>query len=528
MRTLLLLAIAVALPGCRSDPAASSTTAAVDALWALAPAGVRGAIVLSPRSLTMAEHAFADVRATFDREPEFAPAKTQLEAMFAPVGGPSITLADLGFTPTKGAALFLVKDGMIAILPVADRDKFLARVKGTKGATAADVDRIDTATCKLVREFYACATAEPLLASIGGGQLKQELAAAGARGDIEIVGTELPFGGTQPGVAALVLQLSRGAAVVRGTVTRAPHELTARFTRTGTSRADAGHSAGFALIDLTSVARPSPEVVLGDVTIERVLSSLDGMLSIVIPAGPLAFDIELPLKDPAPFTTIIERCGELPGAEMLAAKFADGACHVSVPQLGLALDAWVDQKRLRVGNKAKPVTGAAIAMTPVGRELARGTWSFAVWGRGTMMAEGAMSPIAAPAALDPDAAVMIRLMALVNELGLGVRLDGEQLRILGVVRTAFANPDDVVAKLTKITAAEIATSRAAAPAKPIADAAPGSPFAADFKAGQGGLMIPTALVGMGAAIAIPAMLQYREGADDEDAPDPGVPAPITP
>src|SRR5215207_3310875 len=112
------LALAVLL-GCGRDTQPPPNS---DALWALAPANARGGIVITARGVGMLERGYADVRGMLERVPDFAAAKERLDAAMAPFGS-AITLADFGLAPSKGAALFMMKDGMIAILPLVDRDK---------------------------------------------------------------------------------------------------------------------------------------------------------------------------------------------------------------------------------------------------------------------------------------------------------------------------------------------------------------------------------------------------------------------
>jgi type II secretory pathway pseudopilin PulG len=111
----------------------------------------------------------------------------------------------------------------------------------------------------------------------------------------------------------------------------------------------------------------------------------------------------------------------------------------------------------------------------------------------------------------PDiAAAAIRTFSLLNEMGIAMRMDGDTLRAVISARTAYANPDDVIAKLQAISPDDILAGRAGESAKAIAAASPGSPFAADLTAGYNGLMVPTAAIGAMAAVAIPAFLEYMK------------------
>lgn len=495
MRFALILAV---LAGCgrSSTPAVTS-----DSLWALAPANARGGIVITSKGVGMLERGYADVQKLLATVPDLAVAQERLVEVLAPFG-PAITLAEFGFTPHKGAALFMTKDGMVAVLPLADRDKFLAKVKGTKGP---EVDTVDTTTCKTINGFYTCATSPALLGEVAKGDLKKHLV---ARGEIEIVGAELPFG-DKPMTVAAAVQLVRGQATVRATVTNAPKDLVDRLTRTATPKIDAQRTAGFALVDLPAWLPPTEETLVGDITIGKVLGTLDGLISITTPAGATVLNVEQAVTDPAPLATVIARCNELPGGELLEARVADGVCRFKAPNWDVTLDMWMDGKTLRVGQKASPPPGAQVPLTPIGSELARGPWSFVFWGRGTMLA-GPPIPGIEPMEVPRESAMVIRLMSMISELGLGARVTGDRLELVASVRTLFANPDDVVAKLATITANDLAATRARALAEPIARSAPSSPFARDFTAGHAGLLVPTALAGQGVSMVVAGLMMMRQ------------------
>ena len=497
MRIALILAV---LAGCGRDRAPAPTS---DSLWALAPADARGGIVITSKGLGMLERGYADVQKLFATVPDLAAAQSRLTEAMAPFG-PAITLADFGFSAQKGAALFVTKEGMVAVLPLVDRDKFLAKVKGTKGP---DADTIDTTTCKTLRGFYVCGTSPALLDTVGKGDLKKHL---GARGEIEIIGAELPFGEPgKPMTVAAAIQLVRGQATLRGHVINAPKDLVARLAHSATPKIDVQRTAGFAVVDLPAWLPATEEKLVGDITIGQVLGTLDGLITITTPAGATVLDVEQATTDPAPLATIIARCNELPGGDVLEAATADGVCRFKAPNWDVTLDMWMDGKTLRVGHKQNPPAGAQVPMTPIGRELAQGPWSFVFWGRGTMLA-GPPIPGIEPVDVPAESAMVIRLMSMISELGLGARMQGDRLEIVASVRTMFANPDDVVAKLATITANDLAATRARALAEPIARSAAGSPFAHDFAAGHAGLLVPTALAGQGVAMVVTGLMLMRQ------------------
>ena len=184
-------------------------------------------------------------------------------------------------------------------------------------------------------------------------------------------------------------------------------------------------------------------------------------------------------------------------------------------------EAWVDTaaKELRLGaHRDQPATGATGASTAIGRELATGDWTAVFWGRGSMLNSTGITPAAIPP--PPEAAAAIHAIALVDELGGGLRVDRDGVVFRGVMRTVWANPPELATKLAAISGADIAAGIAIAPAAVLAATAPGTPFASDFAAGQGGLILPAAVLGLASAIVIPAlesMLVGGEtgGGDDE-------------
>ena len=58
------------------------------------------------------------------------------------------------------------------------------------------------------------------------------------------------------------------------------------------------------------------------------------------------------------------------------------------------------------------------------------------------------------------------------------------------LRTAWSNPDDVIAKITAIKPEDMLAGKASDAGKAIAASAPDSPFARDYKSGYQGLMMP--------------------------------------
>src|ERR1700733_13902747 len=149
------------------DVGAPSSTADQDALWKLAPSDAMFGAVASPRALAMIEHAWGDVRALMAATPELSPALVKIGAMF---NTPDLSFASFGLSATKGAALFMIGPNKgIAIIPVGDRDKFLAATHGMRGSASDKLDA-DT-TCMETHGVYACASDPALFDRLGHGTL---------------------------------------------------------------------------------------------------------------------------------------------------------------------------------------------------------------------------------------------------------------------------------------------------------------------------------------------------------------------
>ncbi|CAN5889830.1 hypothetical protein BH11MYX3_BH11MYX3_14610 [soil metagenome] len=508
--------------GCKkSAPAGDVTagapvsTADADALWAMAPEGATVGVVASPRAVAMTEHAWLDVRALLATAPELAPLNAMLGAQIAQVlGKPDVTLADLGLTSSKGGAFFVTPGGGgIAIVPVGDRDKFIAATHGTKGS---DSDSIGNTTCKTIKSVYICASSADVFDKIGKGTLRPGLDALGTRGDVEVVAS-IPAPAGQISVGG-VFHLARGTFVGRAVVGGPLQAVTSKMgANQSKARGDHDRTAGFGVLNLGAVLANAPALPLvAGVTLADIARSISGPVTLQIPAGAPELDIRVPVSDPKPAATLIEHCAELPPLAQAGATFSDGACHLTVPSVGYTLDLWVDGNELRVGKKGAASAGESVPMTAIGAELASSESAFSFWGRGTLYGQ-AFAKLPELPSIPTEMLMGIRGLSMLNEFGGATRVDGDKIRATFVVRTVWSNPDDVVAKLVAIKPQAFLAGTAGQDAKAIADGAPSSPFAADFKAGTGGLMAPMAVVGMMAAVAVPTFMEYMKKSKRSEA-----------
>jgi hypothetical protein len=313
-------------------------------------------------------------------------------------------------------------------------------------------------------------------------------------------------------------------AIARGAIV-APPIVAQKLVGASKPRVTAGSTSAFIVATVEALLETLPDgPLLEDLMLSDLLKTVNGPVTITIAAGTSLPDVRVPLSDPAPATRVIENCAKVLPPEMLAPQQQPGVCRLHVETYNLDLDVWIEGNQVRTGLKTGAPAAKPVAMTPLGDELARGDWTLAFWGRGTMFGSTRVDALAN--GMPDQAAMMIRALALLSELGVAARLDGTLARFVIGGRTVWANPPEVTAKLLAIPANDIVKGDAA-PIEAIAKSTPTSPFAADFQAGQGGLMVPTALIGVAASIAVPAFMRYMREPMIAPPPSPA-PAPIAP
>ena len=200
MRIWLLTALALAACGNKSKLDVAGGAEA-DALWDLAPDGTEVGVVASPRALGFATRALAAVDRLAATPDFMAPLRPKLDAIDggALLGRRGATFADAGLSSERAASRCSVAtDGVIAVMPVVDRAKFMAAKHGTVGTGSGD-DRLEGSTCRHVRDVYVCATGDAMFDRLGKGALRGKAALAGARGDLELYAPQLPLSGGTPG-----------------------------------------------------------------------------------------------------------------------------------------------------------------------------------------------------------------------------------------------------------------------------------------------------------------------------------------
>ena len=474
--------------------------AAVDALWALAPPGVKGGGVVTGNALVLVDKAITNMRGLLNRTPGMEQAAAQLDVMKKNIVGTATSYNEAGLALEQGIAFFT--DGnkhTVAVLPVADRARFVASRGGT---TAGDVDKIGELTCKPVGTRYACSE-DPAFLVLGGGDLGKQAGVNGVRGDGELVivlpaadpDKPLPFEATGPITA--VLNIRGGELELRGHLPAKLLGPLAEIAALPRAKLDVDSSGGFLIVPLGMATRTLPDVpIVPGVTLHGLFGSFAGPLQAVVPAGANDVDVRIPLKDAAPATAVVGKCGEL-GKLLPVTPAPDGSCQIGpIPQLGVSAAVWVEGNELRAAKAKGPAPKALAASppSPAGRELAGYTGAF--WGHGLLVGAGVAN-------LPPQAVALMSAFSTLTEFGMGADFRPDGISVLLVGRTIHQNPYALFTRLDSALA-----SGDGAIVEALAKENPGTPLAHDFAAGPLGLGVPTFAVGVLSAVAIPAFLEY--------------------
>jgi type II secretory pathway pseudopilin PulG len=492
-------------------PQAPSSTSELDALWAVGPSEPMIGVVLSPRGTGQLERAVQQIDAAMAASPDLAYLHQQVTAGVAQLTGGALQLASLGLASDQGAAYFMLsKREHAAVLPVANRDTLMAKLHGTKGK---DEDQIAGTMCKPIGPHYVCVSDPGVFAKLGHGGVPAAVHAVGTRGDLELVVQHIP---DAPELAS-VLQFEHGSVVMRGNVRQLPPEVAKYMGTPAAPPANAATAAGFGVIEFRPLLADMPAIpVVGGVTAADLAKSIAGPMTFTVPAGTTAFDAQVPLSDPTAMKTVIDQCANIPALQELQVIASPGACHIPVPQNSVTVDVRLDGKTLHFSTKGagEPTT---LAATGIGKLIGDGKWVFGTYGRGTVFTAD-LNAVQPMIALAGDAfRQVLRGMSVFSEGGFGVSKDGDTVHFVVGLRTIWSNPDDVVKQILAISPAQVIANQSTAAAEQIAAASPDSPFAQDLKAGVGGGYAFTPVVGILAAVAIPAFMDYTKRSKTTEA-----------
>jgi hypothetical protein len=490
--------------------AASGAPPDVAALWALAPAGADAGVVVSGRAMALAEGAMVRLEALGQASPAIAQAVDAFERALGPglASGKLARWSDVGFSSNGGLAFFHLPGGRtLAVVTVADRDKFVAATKARKDA---DGDHFGRVVCRTIAARYQCVS-DPALFDAPRAEPDGHRAAT-LHGDIEawVAKGALPAGPSVEWTGDLAI----AATISPGTLTVRAHlpvhgAAIARAATKPVAAPGADHAAGVITGDLSPLLASLPPSASGPVA--DALRALAGPITVVAPPGAIDPDLRAALRDAAPMKALLAACDQVvpPGAGVTATPSGDG-CHVALAVSGIPieLDAWIDGTTLRArrDRKAPPAASVDAAPTALGKELGDGTWTWAVWGRGTIIHN--LVPPGAP----PSAAIYAAPFFALSELGIGVRVGDGGIDVLAGARTIWDDPEDVIAAIAPVVAKALGGDEITGDVKAIAAKFPQSPYAADVRAGEGGLMLPVFATGLLSAIIAPLYVDYQRAA----------------
>lgn len=565
-----LLALAIG-SGCgknqkpaRPAPLARTT----DALWALAPAGTRLGVVVAPGTGTLLAVAWAELERSATRwrmvQPWLAALRAQAPAEVFDDGA----RARMGLDIARGAALFMISEDELAlVLPVVDRAAFRQRAGGVAedvGGVAVDTGVMGGFRCREIAGRYACASSDALLAAMGGSDaLARRIAERPAelRGAIELeadmqildAGEREDLAGVFPGltVARAAVQLADGALTVRvhgdGSTAGLGSAAMSQVPATLARRAAETPPSGFVKVSVPMLAQGAVELVsrasenTGIELDARALEELTGEVLFTGAAGDmLDVSVQLGARNGARMQTLVTQlCRAIQGQGLPVSVRMDGercvfriepallALASSMSELAverpleLALGASDAALALRVTIDGPTAAAASADMSPLGRELLAGDWSFALWSHGTALRNIRHMPLLNPAALTKVlssegrgmfelAAAMLWLSAHVAEIGAGVTVREDGTHAVLHVATQWANPDQVVREYHEMLERMVASVDIQADFAALAGRHRDTLLGRSYENGSVGMMSVTATLGMLAAVAIPAFQRYME------------------
>lgn len=545
--------IAGAGAGCRSASESEATgtpvaAASTDLIWALAPRDLEAGLVIADGAGGSLHTALTTLVGALERSPVTAPVAGQMRANLTIAGIDTLDrakLADAGIDVGRAAAFFMAKEGRVAVLPVANRAKFVAKV----GATTRDgVDRLEAdVSCKELSGRYVCAENRAVLDRVGQSATASPVAnwAAELRGHVELyvspAGTPSPLASALEGSQGIRIggRLERGAITVRAHLSGKPREPLSLAQVERPSRLSAG-LAGQPLSGLVSlqasrfwqawkpqrVGRARPMMLPGGVLLGELLGSLDGEIVAYALAGQLPRgQLRIGLASQGPMARVLAACDEI------AAQVPTGVtvrkkgerCTVSVQPAVLGLGAppsagqdavsaelWVEKNTLVVdlGDAATPAQ-AKSELRPFPPQILERGHLLAAWGRGSLFRVPSNVNPATLATIraEPAAGVILFWMFHLNELGFSVRVADDGVHMALRVGTLWANPDDVVAEAEKVLV-DLGAGQPDALARLIAlpGRFPGTPLARDDQTGYHGLLLPASAGAFLAGFLLPSFV----------------------
>lgn len=548
--------------------------AATDDIWALAPANTKVAVVIGKGAGTHVLAGLTELESSLSAHPEGAKILREMrDEMRKDMKGDvpddllsPATHKQWGLDLSLPIAFFgSSKDDIVAIMPIADENTFMAKMGGARDP-AKGVDVYEKSVCKRVSGRYACAeSAHRLDALSAGSAMPASIATrpASMRGHIEVY-IDMQNEADRPKLPAKfgdypiihgTVRLERGGfsthwfmpilggdAATIETLTSVPGNLSEHVAK----KRPAGYwrvrlPLGM-LVPPGAAQQLAPLVITGIDPQSDVIDNLTGeLLLYAMPNSKIAMALEIGAKDGKKLQPLVdffcdsakknlpaeankalsiskngERCkAELELSQLRALlppefpEIGTIEVEISTSRNALTLEMYVDED----------YGSAKVVANPEGKALLTGDWHLGLWGY------GAMTSVLQPTLLRemnklPDMTIDedqrdkvlfgIWLLSHLSEVGMGAGLRRDGIHAMIRVGSQWANPKDVLRDYQKHAAALFGGDESAYKAlDKLARKSPKSPFGRSHLAGAGGgPMVATSMVGIAAAVAIPAFLKY--------------------
>lgn len=537
------VAIATAFVGCDKKKRSATSSVAdapregdAGAMWRHAPAGTHAGIVVAPGAGADIHRALIAVANSLRKSPA---AYKPLEPLLTELArdGFDLTAVDgfaaIGIDPSKGAGLFMAGDGVYAILPVSNRATFREAI-GAK--EQGGVDSIYRGVhCTTAKDLYRCApSAEKLAAWRPANQPVDAGWPDELRGSIEVLvrgellDAEL-FTAAFESATALraAVRFERGGILARFSVEGRPAPslsigktpLAAAVMKRKPAALMVGY--GRALVDVIKDknAGKLDVSIPGGISPRALLEAVTGEVVAYAPAGaPSRGYVEIGINDSEPFKKLASLCGTMPPISNVSFKQTSDGCEVTLhpPQVPepIKISIQIDDTSI-VAGLGDWSAGRAGKVAVLPDYLTGPDWLVAMWLRGSPLIGLDQISLIPPQTLQrvlaasPEASLGVWAFLHLSELGAGLRTDATGIHGFFRLSTTWRNGPEVVAALeplfAKLTGGDLS---ALDEVKGLAATHGGSPLSTDLELGEGGGVVGAAMIGLLAAVAVPAFMKY--------------------
>ena len=508
----------------------------------MVPTDALGAVVISEGSLAHLHSGFVRFVADFRQAPGGAEilAEMKREAVVldkaAQPGAEKLLGADL----TLGAAAYVTPaEVLVLILPVTDEAAFIKTANGEKNGELATYDGGNT-MCKMMSGYYICADSEDAIATIGKGGGMAPPQRPDTRGHVELYVSGKALAETMSGGPLPPVKELRAATVLE------PGGMTARLWL------DTEVPQAYRTFDapplLDGVAQKSPTGLLSirfgpfleellreipadvrddqgpfGLTPGAMLEVLTGDLAAYTLPGAIGGVIRVGVTSTQPFEMLLPLCSKIP-PQIGKGTLENNRCNFEVTPPGafpIKGSVWLDGNAVSVGlGDHEGKRGNTPALAKIAADILDGGWNVAAWGKGSFVKYiKAMTqlPEVQKELATPQAQMALWSMLHLSEFGLAIGASDDGVRAIYRLRTTWSNPEAVTKALEPLVA-RVAKSDLGAIDEIVAlgKKHPSSPLAFDLDAGVG-VSAPLLLIGVTAAVAVPAFMKYIKKSKTSEA-----------